>query len=128
MSLHNLTPCRGDTLPAREGRDSPGRWLCPLTAPMAGGGDKVPDRATSLAWRGSRRGCAELPILSLATRLSRTHKLLTSLSPASSSCRSDIWRLPGNRGFCGGKKQSGTWRGSHARRGSTPGQLAWCPC
>lgn len=28
-----------------------------------------------------------------------TYKLLTSLSPASSSCRSLIWRLPGNLGF-----------------------------
>lgn len=28
-----------------------------------------------------------------------TYKLFTSLSPASSSCRSLIWRLPGNLGF-----------------------------
>lgn len=39
--------------------------------------------------------------------LPRTHKLLTSFSPASSSCRSDIWRLPGKRGFCVGKQELG---------------------
>lgn len=37
----------------------------------------------------------------------RTHKLLTSFSPASSSCRFDICRLPGKRGFW--KRQSGEW-------------------
>lgn len=40
------------------------------------------------------------------TRANRqTHKLLTSFSPASSSCRFDICRLPGKRGFW--KRQSG---------------------
>lgn len=52
--------------------------------------------------------------------LPRTHKLLTSFSPASSSCRSDIWRLPGKRGFCVGKQESGKGFGGSPLRNLKP--------
>lgn len=71
--------------------------------------------ARSSPWFGCAAGeagqcCATLPAstpLPCFLPLPHTHKLLTSFSPASSSCRSDIWRLPGKRGFCMGKEESG---------------------
>lgn len=54
-----------------------------------------------------------------------TYKLLTSLSPASSSCRSLIWRLPGNLGFWKEVWVKGDERMKHKRAG---GADKWVEC
>jgi len=111
----HLHPCPApaprDERVLRRGSTSLARGLCPLPAPVAGLGRRceVPSPARRCAGEGGQ--CqptlpAPVPLPHLPAR-PRAHKLLTSFSPASSSCRSDIWRLPGKRGFCVGKHESG---------------------